>query len=67
MVKALGIEGALRIIDRSMQVYGGIGMSEYYPFGYFYNWYRMCKSAEGSMEIMRVIISRELLGRDLVK
>ena len=65
MVKALGIEGALRIIDRSMQVYGGIGLSEYYPFGYFYNWYRMLKSAEGSMEIMRVIISRELLGREL--
>jgi acyl-CoA dehydrogenase len=67
MAKAHCVEAALRIVDRCMQVYGGIGFSEYYPFGYFYNWLRLFKIAEGSSEIMRVIISRELLGREIVR
>lgn len=64
MVKAYAIDAGLRVIDRSMQILGGRGLAiEDYPFSDFYNHLRMCKQMEGSTEIMKIVMARELLGR----
>ena len=63
MVKAYCIDAGLRVIDRSMQILGGRGLSiDDYPFGDFYNHLRMCKQMEGSTEIMKIVMAREILG-----
>ena len=64
MVKAYCIDAGLRVVDRSMQVLGGRGLAiEDYPFGDFYAQLRMCKQMEGSTEIMKIVMARELLGK----
>lgn len=62
MVKAYCVDAGLRVIDRSMQVLGGRGLAiDDYPFGDFYNLLRMCKQMEGSTEIMKIVMAREIL------
>lgn len=64
MVKAYCIDAGLRVVDRSMQILGGRGLSiDDYPFGDFYNHLRMCKQMEGSTEIMKIVMAREILGK----
>jgi alkylation response protein AidB-like acyl-CoA dehydrogenase len=63
-VKAYCVDAGLRVIDRCMQVLGGRGlMIDEYPFGDFYNLLRMCKQMEGSTEVMKMVMAREMLGR----
>lgn len=62
MVKAYCIDAGLRVIDRSMQILGGRGLAiDDYPFGDFYAHLRMCKQMEGSTEIMKIVMAREIL------
>lgn len=62
------IDTALRVIDRCMQVFGGIGLAvDEYPLADFYTWVRTKKSAEGTTEILHYIIARVLLGRELTE
>ncbi|PRZ33584.1 alkylation response protein AidB-like acyl-CoA dehydrogenase [Antricoccus suffuscus] len=64
MVKAYCIDAGLRVVDRSMQVLGGRGLAiEDYPFGDFYAQLRMCKQMEGSTEIMKIVMARDILGK----
>ena len=64
MVKGYCIDAGLRVVDRCMQILGGRGLSiDDYPFGDFYNHLRMCKQMEGSTEIMKIVMARELLGK----
>ena len=47
-----------------MQILGGRGLAiDDYPFGDFYNHLRMCKQMEGSTEIMKMVMAREILGK----
>ncbi|MFN9939248.1 MAG: acyl-CoA dehydrogenase family protein [bacterium] len=63
MVKAYCIDAGLRVVDRSMQILGGRGLSiDDYPFGDFSNPRRLCKQLEGSTEIMKIVMAREILG-----
>jgi hypothetical protein len=39
------------------------GDEQAYPFGDFYNLLRMCKQMEGSTEIMKMVMAREILGK----
>jgi len=65
MAKVHGVEAALRVIDRTMQVLGGMGLSVDFPFFRFLGEVRRTKSAEGTLEIMRLIIARGILGREI--
>ena len=67
IAKAHGVEAALRVIDRTMQVLGGIGLSVDLPFFRFFGEVRRTKSAEGTLEIMRLLIARSILGRDIAQ
>ena len=64
MVKGYCIDAGLRVVDRSMQVLGGRGLAiDDYPFADFYNHLRMCKQMEGSTEIMKIVMAREILSQ----
>ena len=64
MVKGYCIDAGLRVVDRCMQILGGRGLAiDDYPFGDFYNHLRMCKQMEGSTEIMKIVMAREILGK----
>lgn len=64
MVKGYCIDAGLRVVDRCMQILGGRGLAiDDYPFGDFYNHLRMCKQMEGSTEIMKMVMAREILGK----
>lgn len=64
LVKGYCIDAGLRVIDRAMQVLGGRGLAiDDYPFGDFYNHLRMCKQMEGSTEIMKIVMAREILSK----
>jgi len=65
MSKVYCVEAALRAIDRTMQVYGGIGLSVDLPFFRFFGEVRRTKSAEGTLEIMRLVMARAILGREM--
>ena len=62
MVKGYCIDAGLRVVDRAMQILGGRGLAiDDYPFSDFYNHLRMCKQMEGSTEIMKIVMAREIL------
>ena len=65
MVKGYCIDAGMRVVDRSMQILGGRGLSiDDYPFADFYNLLRMCKQMEGSTEIMKIVMAREILKKN---
>jgi alkylation response protein AidB-like acyl-CoA dehydrogenase len=62
MVKGYCIDAGMRVVDRAMQVLGGRGLAiDDYPFVDFYSHLRMCKQMEGSTEIMKIVMAREIL------
>lgn len=64
MVKGYCIDAGQRVVDRSMQILGGRGLAiDDYPFGDFYAQLRMYKQMEGSTEIMKIVMARQILGR----
>jgi acyl-CoA dehydrogenase len=61
MVKAYASEMACRVADRAVQVHGGIGYMREYPIERAYRDTRILKIYEGTNEIQRLIIARDLL------
>ena len=61
MAKLLCTEAASRVIDRSMQIYGGLGMAKDMPFERWYREIRIRRIGEGTSEIQRVVMARDLL------
>ncbi len=61
MVKVFSDEMINRILDRAIQIYGGLGVSADLPLERFYRRARIWKIAGGPMEMMRRLISRGVL------
>jgi acyl-CoA dehydrogenase len=59
-VKAYGTELAFRVADRVMQILGGTGYSKDMPVEALFRAVRLWRIAEGSSEIQRVLVSRQL-------
>ena len=51
MIKYFATEMASDIIDRAMQVHGGLGYSRYKPFEHIYRHHRRYRITEGTEEI----------------
>ncbi|MEM1546798.1 MAG: acyl-CoA dehydrogenase family protein [Candidatus Methanomethylicia archaeon] len=64
MAKWLGVEAAIKAIDDSMQIHGAIGYTVEYPLERMYRDVRGFGWADGSIEIMKIITAREILGRE---
>lgn len=54
---------ALRVIDRSIQVHGGAGVSDDFPLAYAWTAARSLRIADGPDEVHRVVIARSELAK----
>jgi acyl-CoA dehydrogenase len=61
MVKLHGLEVANRVVDRAMQIFGGMGYTKELIIERFYRFVRASKIAEGTTEMMKRVIARGLL------
>jgi alkylation response protein AidB-like acyl-CoA dehydrogenase len=67
MAKLYAGEAACRICDEGVQIHGGYGFIKDYPAEKFYRDVKLCTIGEGTSEIQRIVIARELLKRRLVE
>jgi acyl-CoA dehydrogenase len=65
MVKAFGTEAGFRAIDRCIQVFGGLGLTNEVRLYDALHQLRTVRIADGSQEIMRRTIAQQLLRGDL--
>ena len=62
MAKLFASEVACKICDEGVQIHGGYGFIKDYPAEKFYRDVKLCTIGEGTSEIQRMVIARELLG-----
>ncbi|HEY3682722.1 MAG TPA: acyl-CoA dehydrogenase family protein [Streptosporangiaceae bacterium] len=62
IAKIVASEAASRVVDRSMQIHGGLGVAQDLPFERWYREMRIRRIGEGPNEVQRMIVARELLG-----
>ena len=63
MAKLTSTEGASRVVDRAIQIHGGIGVTKDLPLERWYREMRIRRIGEGPSEVQRIIMARDLLGR----
>jgi alkylation response protein AidB-like acyl-CoA dehydrogenase len=61
MAKLFASEVAVRICNEAVQLFGGYGFIKDYPAEKFYRDVKLCTIGEGTSEIQRMVIARELL------
>jgi alkylation response protein AidB-like acyl-CoA dehydrogenase len=62
MAKLYAGEVAVRVANEAVQIHGGYGFIKDYPVEKFYRDVKLCTIGEGTSEIQRLIIAREVLG-----
>jgi len=65
MAKLVASEAGSRVVDRSMQLFGGYGVTKDFPFERWYREMRIRRIGEGPSEVQRHVIARDLLGASL--
>jgi alkylation response protein AidB-like acyl-CoA dehydrogenase len=63
MAKLFASEVAVRAANEALQIHGGYGFIKDYPVEKFYRDVKLCTIGEGTSEIQRMVIARELLKR----
>ena len=61
MAKLYASEVAVRVANEAVQIHGGYGFIKDYPVEKFYRDVKLCTIGEGTSEIQRVVIARQLL------
>jgi alkylation response protein AidB-like acyl-CoA dehydrogenase len=61
MAKLYASEVAMRATTQAIQVFGGNGYSTEYPVERFFRDAKLCEIGEGTSEIQRIVIAREVL------
>jgi acyl-CoA dehydrogenase len=61
MAKLLASETALRVVDRAIQIHGGMGLAKEMPLERWYRELRTRLIGEGPSEVHRMVISRDIL------
>lgn len=62
IAKVYGTETAGRVVDRCIQVLGGMGVSKEMPLERWYREMRIKRIGEGPSEIHRMVVARDMLG-----
>lgn len=62
VAKLYASEAASRVIDRSMQIHGGLGVAKDFPFERWYREMRIRRIGEGPSEVQKMLITRHVLG-----
>ena len=63
MAKLYASEVGVRVCDRALQIFGGYGYVKDFPVEKFYRDVKLCTIGEGTSEIQRLVIARDLLSR----
>jgi len=63
MAKLFASEVAERAAFKAVQIHGGYGYSREYPVERIYRDQRLCSIGEGTSEIQRLVIARQVLGK----
>ena len=61
MAKLYASEMAVRVANEAVQIHGGYGFIKDYPVEKFYRDVKLCTIGEGTSEIQRLVIARQLL------
>jgi len=61
MAKLFASEVAVRVAEESVQIHGGYGYIKDYPAEKFWRDSKLCTIGEGTSEVQRVVIARQLL------
>jgi alkylation response protein AidB-like acyl-CoA dehydrogenase len=61
MAKLFSSEAAVQIANEAVQIHGGYGFIKDYPVEKFYRDVKLCTIGEGTSEIQRLVIARQLL------
>lgn len=65
MAKLYSSEIAVRVCNEALQIHGGYGFIKDYPVEKFYRDVKICTIGEGTSEIQRLVIARQLLKSEL--
>ncbi len=63
MAKLYASEVAVRVANEAVQIFGGYGFIKDYPAEKYYRDVKLCTIGEGTSEIQRVVIARQILGK----
>ncbi len=61
MAKLFASEAAVKCANEGVQIHGGYGFIKDYPAEKFYRDVKLCTIGEGTSEIQRMVIARQLL------
>jgi alkylation response protein AidB-like acyl-CoA dehydrogenase len=61
MAKLYASEVAVRVANEAVQVFGGYGFTKDYPVEKFYRDVKLCTIGEGTSEMQRLVIARQIL------
>ena len=64
MAKLFASEVAVRVCNEAVQIHGGYGFIKDYPVEKFYRDVKLCTIGEGTSEIQKLVIARQLLKSD---
>ena len=62
MAKLYASEVGVRVANEAVQIFGGYGFIKDYPVEKFYRDSKLCTIGEGTSEIQRMVIARQILG-----
>jgi len=65
MAKLVSSEASGRVVDRSMQIHGGLGVAKDLPLERWFRELRIRRVGEGPSEVQKHMIAREILGAGL--
>jgi len=60
MAKLFASEMAMRATRNAIQVYGGYGFTRDYPLERYFRDVKLCEIGEGTSEVQRMVIARQL-------
>jgi acyl-CoA dehydrogenase len=61
MSKLVATETAFRVVDRAIQIFGGMGLCRELPLEHWFRALRVNRIVEGASEVQRMVIARSLL------
>lgn len=66
MAKYFAAEASLRVCNHAIEILGGYGYLRDFPVERYFRDAKMYQIGEGTSHIQRIVIAREILGRDIV-
>jgi alkylation response protein AidB-like acyl-CoA dehydrogenase len=62
MAKLVATDTAMRVTDSALQIHGGVGYTTAYPVERYLREAKVLQLVEGTNQIQRVVISRNVMG-----